>query len=71
MRVLNVILVTFTAFHSFIRAYATYPSSLKHILHIKKLHLGHAAKSFGLREAPSNIHDRIGNSNARGTKRKQ
>ncbi|XP_030853995.1 probable ATP-dependent RNA helicase DDX31 [Strongylocentrotus purpuratus] len=59
------------AFHSFIRAYATYPSSLKHILHIKKLHLGHAAKSFGLREAPSNIHDRIGNTNGRGTKRKQ
>ncbi|XP_041481144.1 probable ATP-dependent RNA helicase DDX31 [Lytechinus variegatus] len=59
------------AFHSFIRAYATYPSSLKHILHIKKLHLGHAAKSFGLREAPSNINERIGNSNARGTKRKQ
>ena len=61
----------FAAFHSFIRAYATYPSSLKHILHIKKLHLGHAAKSFGLREAPSNINNRIGNSSARGTKRKQ
>ncbi|XP_071820778.1 ATP-dependent DNA helicase DDX31-like isoform X1 [Apostichopus japonicus] len=41
------------AYHSFIRAYATYPSSLKHIFHIKKLHLGHVAKSFGLREAPS------------------
>ncbi|KAJ8038619.1 putative ATP-dependent RNA helicase DDX31 [Holothuria leucospilota] len=41
------------AYLSFIRAYATYPSSLKHIFHIKKLHLGHVAKSFGLREAPS------------------
>ncbi|XP_033643430.1 probable ATP-dependent RNA helicase DDX31 [Asterias rubens] len=43
------------AFQSFVRAYATYPTAFKHIFHTKKLHLGHTAKSFGLREAPSHI----------------
>ncbi|KAK3088471.1 hypothetical protein FSP39_019605 [Pinctada imbricata] len=43
------------AYQSFIRAYATYPSSLKSIFHVKHLHLGHLAKSFGLREAPADI----------------
>ncbi|XP_070582015.1 ATP-dependent DNA helicase DDX31-like [Ptychodera flava] len=40
------------AYLSFIRAYATYPSTFKHIFHIKLLHLGHVAKSFALRETP-------------------
>ncbi|XP_078366831.1 ATP-dependent DNA helicase DDX31-like isoform X2 [Oculina patagonica] len=44
-----------TAYQSFVRAYATYPSSLKHIFHIKNLHLGHVAKSFALREAPKEM----------------
>jgi ATP-dependent RNA helicase DDX31/DBP7 len=35
---------------SFLRAYATHASAEKHIFHIKKLHLGHIAKSFALRE---------------------
>lgn len=43
------------ALQSFIRAYATYPRSLKHIFHIRLLHLGHLAKSFGLRDAPQNL----------------
>ncbi|XP_035683460.1 probable ATP-dependent RNA helicase DDX31 [Branchiostoma floridae] len=43
------------AYQSFIRAYATFPSSLKHIFHVRKLHLGHVAKSFGLRDAPGDI----------------
>ncbi|CEG71423.1 hypothetical protein RMATCC62417_07158 [Rhizopus microsporus] len=47
------------AFWSTCRAYATHPASEKHIFHIKKLHLGHLAKSFALREAPSNIIDSI------------
>ncbi|KAI8517836.1 ATPdependent RNA helicase, partial [Branchiostoma belcheri] len=42
-------------YQSFIRAYATFPSTLKHIFHVKKLHLGHVAKSFGLRDAPGDI----------------
>ncbi|XP_013415138.1 probable ATP-dependent RNA helicase DDX31 isoform X1 [Lingula anatina] len=43
------------AYQSFLRSYATYPSNLKHIFHMKNLHLGHVAKSFGLREAPKQI----------------
>ncbi|ESO92747.1 hypothetical protein LOTGIDRAFT_120211 [Lottia gigantea] len=43
------------AYQSFIRAYATYPSHMKHIFSIKKVHLGHLAKSFALREAPGSI----------------
>lgn len=41
-----------SALQSFLRAYTTYPAHLKHIFHIRSLHLGHTAKSFGLREAP-------------------
>lgn len=41
------------AYLSHMRAYATHPSDEKHIFHIRKLHLGHLAKAFALREAPS------------------
>ncbi|KAL1918724.1 uncharacterized protein VTP21DRAFT_2746 [Calcarisporiella thermophila] len=41
------------AFLSSIRAYATHSSTERHIFHIKKLHLGHMAKAFALREAPT------------------
>jgi len=44
-----------TAFASHLRAYATHPSDEKHIFHIRHLHLGHLAKSFALREAPSAV----------------
>merc|ERR1712141_301528 len=40
------------AFRSFIQSYAAYPSHLKEIFHVKRLHLGHIAKSFALRAAP-------------------
>ncbi|XP_069465411.1 ATP-dependent DNA helicase DDX31 [Ambystoma mexicanum] len=43
------------ALQSFIRSYATYHKSLKHIFHVRTLHLGHVAKSFGLRDAPQNL----------------
>lgn len=43
------------AFRSFIQSYATYPASLKEIFHVKKLHLGHVAKSFALRTAPQQM----------------
>ncbi|XP_062237600.1 probable ATP-dependent RNA helicase DDX31 [Platichthys flesus] len=43
------------ALQSFLRAYTTYPAHLKHIFHIRSLHLGHAAKSFGLRDAPQSL----------------
>jgi len=44
-----------TAFYSHIRAYATHPTAEKHIFHVRNLHLGHLAKAFALREAPSEI----------------
>ncbi|XP_072488902.1 ATP-dependent DNA helicase DDX31 isoform X2 [Notamacropus eugenii] len=49
------------ALQSFIRAYATYPKDLKHIFHVRALHLGHVAKSFGLRDAPQNLSSSSGN----------
>lgn len=39
------------AYASSIRAYATHPADERHIFHIKRLHLGHLASSFGLEEA--------------------
>uniref|UniRef100_W5KQS9 ATP-dependent RNA helicase n=1 Tax=Astyanax mexicanus TaxID=7994 RepID=W5KQS9_ASTMX len=49
------------ALQSFVRAYTAYPSALKHIFHIRNLHLGHAAKSFGLRDAPQGLSAATGN----------
>ena len=43
------------AFRSFVRSYATFPSNMKHIFHVKRLHLGHVASAFGLKEAPGLI----------------
>ncbi|KAJ1673056.1 ATP-dependent RNA helicase dbp7, partial [Spiromyces aspiralis] len=43
------------AYLSSIRAYSTHITSERHIFHVKKLHLGHMVKSFGLREAPSQL----------------
>ena len=37
------------------RAYATHPSSEKHIFHIRNLHMGHLAKAFALRDAPNSV----------------
>ncbi|KAI1090284.1 DEAD-domain-containing protein [Rostrohypoxylon terebratum] len=43
------------AFRSHIRAYATHVRDERGFFDITQLHLGHAAKSFGLREAPGGI----------------
>ena len=43
------------AFTSFVRAYATHDRSVRHIFHPRALHLGHAAKAFGLREPPTSV----------------
>ncbi|KAM9394395.1 ATP-dependent DNA helicase DDX31 isoform 1-T2 [Pholidichthys leucotaenia] len=43
------------ALQSFLRSYTTYPTHLKHAFHIRALHLGHVAKSFGLRDAPQGL----------------
>lgn len=45
------------AYKSSMRAYATHAAAEKHIFHVRKLHLGHMAKSFAMREAPSNLKD--------------
>lgn len=52
---------------SSVRAYATHSAAEKHIFHIKKLHLGHYAKSFGMREAPSDMND----SNSKAQKKRK
>ncbi|VVT52955.1 uncharacterized protein SAPINGB_P003331 [Magnusiomyces paraingens] len=43
------------AFTSHIRAYATHLASQRGIFNLKGLHLGHLAKSFGLRETPGKL----------------
>jgi ATP-dependent RNA helicase DDX31/DBP7 len=48
------------AFSSHVRAYTTHVASEKHIFHIRKLHLGHLAKSFCLREAPQQLQSKLG-----------
>lgn len=42
-----------TAYLATVRAYATHPAPEKAIFHVKKLHLGHLAASFGLAEPPT------------------
>eukprot|EP00873_Tetraselmis_striata_P001678 jgi/Tetstr1/421942/TSEL_012841.t1 len=41
------------AFRTFVRAYSTHPRDLKPIFHPKRLHLGHLAQSFNLRDTPT------------------
>ncbi|XP_008784605.2 DEAD-box ATP-dependent RNA helicase 17 [Phoenix dactylifera] len=41
------------AFCSWVRAYTAHRGELKRIFMVKKLHLGHVARSFGLKEQPS------------------
>ncbi|XP_075434866.1 ATP-dependent DNA helicase DDX31 isoform X2 [Ascaphus truei] len=59
------------ALQSYIRSYATYPKSLKHIFHIRSLHLGHVAKSFGLRDAPHNLSQQLAGNPKKQSKAKQ
>lgn len=41
------------AFCSWVRAYTAHRGELKKMFVVKKVHLGHVAKSFALREQPS------------------
>uniref|UniRef100_A0A1D1Y0S4 ATP-dependent RNA helicase n=1 Tax=Anthurium amnicola TaxID=1678845 RepID=A0A1D1Y0S4_9ARAE len=43
------------AFCSWVRAYTAHRGELKRIFMVKKLHLGHVARSFGLKEQPSSV----------------
>jgi ATP-dependent RNA helicase DDX31/DBP7 len=45
------------------RAYATHPSDEKHIFHVRHLHLGHLAKSFALRDAPTAVSNHTAKAN--------
>ncbi|KAI9498135.1 P-loop containing nucleoside triphosphate hydrolase protein [Zychaea mexicana] len=60
------VLLARKAYWSSMRAYATHASAEKHIFHVRKLHLGHMAKSFALREAPSNLQE-----TSKGQKKKE
>ncbi len=48
----------FKAYLSFIRYYASFSREWKYLFHVKNLHRGHVAKSFGLKDLPdeSNNH---------------
>eukprot|EP01137_Pigoraptor_chileana_P014338 Opistho-2@68840 len=55
------------AFQSFVRGYATYPTPMKSVgFIVSALHLGHAAKSFALREAPRELQRKSQSNNAKG-----
>ncbi|KAF9503774.1 hypothetical protein BS47DRAFT_1374460 [Hydnum rufescens UP504] len=56
------------AFQSHMRAYATHPSSEKHIFHVRNLHMGHLAKAFALRDAPSAIGSASASASGSGSK---
>lgn len=56
------------ALQSYIRSYATYPKNLKHIFHVRSLHLGHVAKSFGLRDAPQKLSKQLAGSSKKHKK---
>ncbi|CAN0049154.1 unnamed protein product, partial [Phaeothamnion confervicola] len=43
------------AFQSFVRAYATRSADSKRIFQVRTLHLGHVARSFGLKDPPSAV----------------
>ena len=44
-----------TAWQAFLRAYQTHSKETRKSFQVKKLHLGHVAKSFGLKETPSKV----------------
>lgn len=47
------------AFCAWVRAYTAHRGELKRIFMVKKLHLGHVAKSFALKEQPSLVNKSI------------
>lgn len=50
-----IVYITYIAFLSYVRAYMAYPADMRSIFQRQHLHLGHIAKSFGLREVPTTI----------------
>ena len=43
------------AFRSFVRAYAAHSAQLKHLFHVRNLHLGHIAFAHCLKDAPTMV----------------
>lgn len=43
------------AFQAYVRAYSAHSKAVQRVLHVGQLHLGHLAKSFGLRETPTAV----------------
>jgi hypothetical protein len=46
------------AWQGFLRAYQTHSKDTRSIFQVKKLHLGHLAKGFGLKDKPSKVAER-------------
>ena len=44
-----------SAFQSYVRSYSAHSKAVQRVLHVGQLHLGHLAKSFGLRETPTAV----------------
>ncbi len=57
-----------TAWQAFLRAYQTHCKESRKAFQVKKLHLGHVAKSFGLKETPSRVADKAKEVAAMGRK---
>lgn len=47
--------IFFSAFVSWIRYYSSFPKDLRHIFSVKNSHMGHFAKSLGLKEPPNSF----------------
>lgn len=60
-----------TAFCSWVRAYSAHRGELKKIFVVKKLHLGHVAKSFALKEQPSLVNKTMQRQQTKKRKRDQ
>jgi len=58
------------AYQSFLRSYATHVKATKHIFHLKNLHLGHVAKSFGLSLVPTSFASLLPKEEPQGAKPK-
>ncbi len=54
--------IIFISMCRFTRAYATHPSSVKDVFHVKRLHLGHVAHSFCLRCEHTRVHESLSSS---------
>lgn len=56
------------AYQAYLRAYAAHSKVVQRLVHVGQLHLGHLAKSFGLKETPSKLsaqhHKRVANARA-------